>query len=225
MTDDVKRTIFIARKLFAELVYDVQALEGMPFTMPEVETYLQGVTVGGHKVTDEAKLKQQAMAWERLIDLVETGAFAVDKATACGLQAIVAKDEALETGRFRSGMVGIAGTDHRPPAPKDLEAVFETTIREALAEPGVLRQGCRLHLDFARNQFFFDGNKRTGLLMANGRLMSHGLAPLSIPAKRLVEYNAGMLRFYDSDDRAEMTAFLRSCHDNMSERFGLPTAP
>ncbi len=221
MTTDVRRATFIARKLFAELVFDVQALEGMPFTMPEVETYLQGVTVGGHKVTDEAKLKQQALAWERLIDMVETGSFAVDKPTACALQAIVAKDEALETGRFRSGMVGIAGTDHRPPAPGDLDAVFQDMLKGALAESDRRDQGYRLHLDFARNQFFYDGNKRTGLLMMNGHLMGHGLPPLSIPAKRLHEYNAGMLRFYDSGDRAGMTAFLRSCHDAMYERFGV----
>lgn len=221
---DVKRSIAIARKLLAELVFDVQSLEGMPFTMPEVATYLQGVTVGGHKITDQAKLEQQARAWKRLIKMVENGDFAVDKATACDLQATVAKDEALECGRFRSGMVGIAGTDHRPPPPEDLDAVFVEVLNGALAEPGVLAQACRLHLDFARNQFFFDGNKRTGLLMANGLLMSHGLAPLSIPAKRLVEYNAGMLRFYDSGDHAEMTAFLRSCHEAMSERFGLPKA-
>ena len=221
---DVTQATAIARKLLAELVFDVQSLEGMPFTMPEVATYLQGITVGGHKITDQAKLEQQALAWKRLIELVENEDFAVDKDTACGLQAIVAKDEALECGQFRSGMVGIAGTEHRPPAPGDLDSLFAAVLADALAEPTILTQACRLHLDFARNQFFFDGNKRTGLLMANGHLMGHGLAPLSIPAKRLHEYNAGMLRFYDSGDRTEMTAFLRACHDAMSERFGLHTA-
>jgi len=67
MRKDIQYAIFIAKKLFAELVYDVQALEGMPFSMPEVQTYLQGITVGGHKVADEEKLKQQALGWKKLI--------------------------------------------------------------------------------------------------------------------------------------------------------------
>ena len=46
MKQDKKKALFIAQKVFAELVFDVQSLEGMPFTMPEVQTYIQGVTVG-----------------------------------------------------------------------------------------------------------------------------------------------------------------------------------
>lgn len=36
--------------------------------------------------------------------------------------------------------------------------------------------------------------------MANGNLMSNGYPPLSIPAKKLTEYNTGMIKFYDGGD-------------------------
>jgi prophage maintenance system killer protein len=219
MKQDKAKALFIARKVFAELVFDVQSLEGMPFTMPEVQTYLQGVTIGGHKISDVDKLRQQQLGWELLIDMVKDDSFALTKETACAIQKVLAHGEALEVGQFRSGQVGIAGTEYAPPRAEELEALFVQVIDAIKALTDVREQAYRLHLDFARSQFFWDGNKRTGLLMLNGHLMSNGYCPLSVPAKRLTEYNAAMLRFYESGDYAEMLAFLRECHEAMYGRF------
>jgi prophage maintenance system killer protein len=41
-------------------------------------------------------------------------------------------------------------------------------IKDILELEDVCDQAYRLHLDFARNRFFWDANKRTGLLMLNG---------------------------------------------------------
>ncbi len=219
MKQDKEKALFIANKVFTELVFDVQSLEGMPFTMPEVQTYIQGVTVGGHKVSDVEKLKQQKLGWETLIDLVKTDSFSLTKETACSIQKVIGKGEALEPGQFRSGQVGIAGTEYKPPHTSDLDEIFGRVIKEILELEDVREQAYCLHLDFARNQFFWDGNKRTGLLMLNGHLMSNGYAPLSVPAKRLTEYNAGMIKFYESGERGEMMTFLKECHEAMYGRF------
>jgi len=219
METNKAKALFIAKKLFAEVVYDVQSMEGMPFTLPEIQTYLQGITVGGHKITDQDKLKQQILGWQTVIDLVSDNAFTLSKEIACSIQAIVAKDEALELGQFRSGQVGIAGTDYTPPRAGDLDTLFRATIDAICSLPDIREQAYRIHLDFARCQFFYDGNKRTGLFMLNGHLMSNGYSPLSIPAKRLTEYNAGMLRYYESGDHTEMLSFLRECHEVMYQRF------
>lgn len=219
MKQDKKKALFIAQKVFAELVFDVQSLEGMPFTMPEVQTYIQGITVGGHKITDEEKLKQQILGWEKLIELVKTDTFAITKDVACSIQEVIAKDEALEVGQFRSGQVSIAGTEYMPPKADELDEIFEVTIKKILEISDLREQAYRLHLDFARNQFFYDGNKRTGLLMLNGHLMSNGYSPLSVPAKRLTEYNAGMIKFYENGDHGEMMEFLKQCHEEMYKRF------
>ncbi|SMF03680.1 Fic family protein [Desulfovibrio gilichinskyi] len=219
MKQDKKKALFIAKKIFAELVFDVQALEGMPFTFPEVQTYLQGITVGGHKIADEDKLKQQILGWEKVIELAKTDTFAISKEIACSVQKIIAKDEALEVGQFRSGQVGIAGTEYEPPKADELEDLFPVVINEILKLSDSCEQAYRIHLDFARSQFFYDGNKRTGLLMANGHLLSNGYAPLSVPAKWLTEYNGGMIKFYETGDHAEMMDFLKKCHEKMYGRF------
>ncbi|SOB60135.1 Cell filamentation protein Fic [Pseudodesulfovibrio profundus] len=219
MKQDKNIALFIAQKVFAELVYDVQSLEGMPFTMPEVQTYLQGVTVGGHKVSDVEKLKQQKLGWELLIEMVKEDTFTLTKETACAIQKVIGHGEALDPGMFRTAQVGIAGTEYKPPRADELDKLFKSVISDLLKLKDVREQAYRLHLDFARSQFFWDGNKRTGLLMLNGHLMSNGYCPLSIPAKRLTEYNAGMIRFYESGEYNEMMAFLKECHEAMYGRF------
>ena len=63
----------------------------------------------------------------------------------------------------------------------------------------------------ARNQFFYDVNKRMGRLMMNGHLLSLGFPAINVPATRQLEFNELMLRFYESGDMGEMNQFIRSC--------------
>ena len=62
----------------------------------------------------------------------------------------------------------------------------------------------------AREQFFWDGNKRTGRIMMAGELMRNGYDALSIPNARREEYNRKMIDFYDSADATEMMVFYQS---------------
>lgn len=212
-TYEIKKAIFIAKKNIAGLVFDFQTLEGMPFTLPEVQTYLQGITVGGHKVSDEEKLKQQALAWKRLITLVETGQFQFSKEIACELQSLVAKDEALEVGVFRDGMVSVTGRERPLPDANELDSLFDNLRKRIDETNDLLKKGFIVSLDIANQQYFWDGNKRTGLLLMNGIYMSNGRMPLSIPAKRVQEYNEKMIRFHNSGNEHEMMRFLSNLYE------------
>ena len=48
----VERAAFRYKQSLTEFVYDASALEGNPFTDPEVQTLMDGVTVGGRKLSD-----------------------------------------------------------------------------------------------------------------------------------------------------------------------------
>jgi len=60
---------------------------------------------------DQEKLRQQQLAWKYLINLVEQGKFEVSVGTACELEGIVAKDEALVPGHIRDGVVSVSSSD------------------------------------------------------------------------------------------------------------------
>ena len=70
-TPDVRRACFRVRKLLEGVVHDTVALEGNPFTLPEVKTLLEGVTVGGHRVEDARQVVNQAASWKELLRRVE----------------------------------------------------------------------------------------------------------------------------------------------------------
>ncbi|WP_299984054.1 Fic family protein [Desulfobacula sp.] len=215
MKENIKKAIFVAKKMFTQLVYDFQSLEGMPFTFPEVQTFLQGITIGGHKISDQEKLKQQQLAWQRLIELIEQEKFKLSKKIACELEYIVAKDEALTPGIIRDGAVSVTSGDftYHPPEPHELPSLFDQTLKDASKKKIPLyERGYNLALDFTWNQFYWDGNKRTGNLMMNGLFMSNGLLPCSVPAARLLEYNTLLMNFYKFHENKAVTNFLKECH-------------
>lgn len=78
---DVKRTCFRLQKMLTEYVWDASVLEGNPFTYPQVQTILDGITVGGHKLSDQDQVRNLAASTKELLRLVKTGTFQMDKAT------------------------------------------------------------------------------------------------------------------------------------------------
>lgn len=208
---DKARAIFRARKVLEEIVYDTVALEGNPFTFPEVKTLMDGITVGGRRIEDAEQVLNQARSWRDLIARVELGSFRLDRATFEELHAHVAREEALEWGGLRTGAVRIAGTAHEPPDAHTLPARLEAAIETIGAMKGLHRKAIAAFLWTARNQPFWDGNKRTGRLMMNGILLEHGHDILSIAAAKRLEFNEKMIRFYDTADGAQMLQFMAGC--------------
>ena len=208
---DVRRACFRVRKVLEGVVHDTVALEGNPFTLPEVKTLLEGVTVGGHRLDDERQVLNQAASWKALLAAVDRGTFELDKATFCDLHALVAREEALEWGAFRTGSVTIAGTNFEPPPWESLASIFEEGQETLNRIDGLHERAIAMYLFGALNQFFYDGNKRTSRLMMNGILLGAGEEAISVPARRRLEFNEAMIRFYDSLDGTEMMRFMASC--------------
>ena len=75
-------------------------------------------------------------------------------------------------------------------------------------------------LFLSANQFFWDGNKRTGRLLMNGVLLSAGMDAIAVPARRQQEFNETMIRFYDTSDAAVAIPFLVSCSLDRTLRIG-----
>jgi len=216
--------LFTFKKHMAGFVWDAAQLENNPYTYVEVKTLLDGVTVGGHKVSDTEQVLNLADSSKKLIELVSAGRFEIDKKTFTLLHSIIARNEALEWGVFRGEgeevhynarvHLGELGT-HFPPATQagapELNRIFVEGVSKIKALPPF--EGSLIMFLFgAYFQFFFDGNKRTSRFMMNGWLMKHGYNPISIPAARALEFNSKMVTFYHSKNATEMLAFLLSCY-------------
>ena len=207
------KAIMLAKRLLAEFVYDAVNLEGINFTLPEIQTLLDGITVGGHKLTDQQVVLNQADTWRRLFELVETNQFEITIEKVCDLHGIAAKDDALKWGNFRSGGVTISGTDYMPPQADLLPELFEKMIDQSYKISDIYDRAIHFFLTMARYQFFYDVNKRMGRFIMNGLLLNNGYPAINLPANRQLEFNQLMLNFYKSGDQKEMNLFLRSCLD------------
>jgi Fic family protein len=203
----------LAKRDVSQLVYDAVNLEGVAMTLPEVQTILDGITVGGHKISDQNMAINQAKAWELLFELVKNDAFAFNLETVLAIHSIAGKDEALDWGKFRSGFVTISGTNYEPPAPETLLHHWHHLADQLTNIDDVYECAITAFLQMARIQFFWDVNKRTGRFMMNGILLAQGYPIINVPAKRQQEFNTLMLAFYDSNDMTAMNRFLRSCLD------------
>lgn len=213
MPPNKAKALMLAKRMLPEFICDAVNLEGINYTLPEIQTLLDGITVGGHKVSDQQVTLNQYQAWQLLFELIEEDKFAVTAKTACALHELAAKNDALEWGKFRSGGVTIAGTAYMPPSADKLPEMFEQMVREVENLPDIYDQAIFIFLTMARCQFFYDVNKRMGRFMMNGLLLHNGYPAINLPAKRQLEFNQLMLAFYDTGDQRQMNAFLRSCLD------------
>ncbi|MFK0572996.1 Fic family protein [Endozoicomonas sp.] len=202
------------------LVYDAVNLEGVAMTLPEIQTLLDGITVGGHKIGDQNMALNQADAWKYLFSLVSENKFSFSKDVALAIHNIAGKEEALEWGAFRTGNVTISGSDYEPPAAKELNQVWAEIESELEDCNDVYDLAMTAFLRMARAQFFWDVNKRMGRFMMNGILLSQGFPIINVPAKRQKEFNQFMLDFYSTSDMTAMNEFLRSClNEKIIENF------
>jgi Fic family protein len=220
LVPDPRRALFLAEKSRVDFVFHTIALEGNPFTFPEVKTLLDGVTVGGHKLSDADQVLNLNRALSHVLDLVKAQQFKLDAVTACAIQGVVAREEALTWGQFRDGRVGIEGTDYQPPAAADLPRVFETGAHALLQTNDPVLRAMLTFLWGSLNQFFYDGNKRTSRFMANGTLLTAGLPPIMILAKDQLAYNQTMTRFYDTQDATEALNWLYGYYHDRVTGFG-----
>ena len=74
-------------------------LEGNPFTFPEVQTLLDGVTVGGHRLSDQEQIMNLAESAKLLLTRVKSEYFKLDKAIFCDLHEVVARNGVISVVR------------------------------------------------------------------------------------------------------------------------------
>jgi Fic family protein len=222
--NDVNRAVWRFGKMLPGYVWDAAVLEGNPFTYPEVQTLLEGITVGGRKLSDERQILNLSESANELMGLVRSGEFRIDKSISDLLNGLIASGEALEAGHFRgegsvitqvSVNMGEHGTHHPPvtePGGENLRRIFQRGTDAILQlDSGPFEQAVAYFLFAAFQQFYYDGNKRTGRYMMNGHLMSHGVDAISVPAARRQEFNTEMIDFYWQKDGTRMFRFMASC--------------
>lgn len=204
-------------------VWDAAALEGNPFTMPEVHELLEGTTVGGHRLEDEKQVLALAESTSTLHGMVSAGTFAVAKEVSDRLHGIVAPHEAIEAGNFRGegsanggghvrlGEYGIFSATGSADGGVALRREYDEGTRYLEGVEHPVERAVAYFCMGARRQFYFDGNKRTARLMMNGQLMQAGFDAISIPFNRRLEFNQHLIVLYKDAEATPLMRFILDC--------------
>lgn len=201
-----EQSAFLAKKKWDENVYCGMRMENRAVTFPQTKTILNGVNVPNVQLDDIQAILNMRDAWRFLLQTIDEP---LTLAYVCKLNGFIARNEALEWGKLRTGTVGISGTEYMPPVPSengaesDLAAILSrntTGTEKALAA----------FLWGARAQLFWDGNKRTSMTVANKILISAGAGILTVTDQRMEQFNALLLDYYNTGEGEALKLFLYS---------------
>ena len=199
-----EQSLFLAKKKWDENVYCGMRMENRNITFPQTKTILQGVNVPSVQLDDIQAVLNMRDAWRFLLGSVDEP---LTFEYWCKLNEFIARNEALEWGKLRTGSVGISGCDYIPPVPS------EDSTRAALSsilngDATATEKALEAFVWGARGQFFWDGNKRTSMTLANKILVAAGAGLMTITDKHMERFNTLLLDYYTTGDSEALKDYL-----------------
>ena len=205
----LKENIFLAKKVLVAQIHNLSRFENCQTTLLQTEQIINGQNVASASLGDIQTILNLKRAYQYVMRHISDG-LPVDIPLLKKINSIVAQEDSLVPGDFRTGTVGVTlvdGSRHTPPAMSEVDvqnllgqienrsnSTTETAIRSMLA--------------FMRQQIFWDGNKRTATLFANAMLIEKGCGILEISELQMPEFNTKLSDFYRSGDDTDVATYL-----------------
>ena len=200
-----EQSLFLAKKKWDENVYCGMKMENRAVTFPQTKTILEGVNVPNVQLDDIQAILNMRDAWRYLLGSIEEP---ITLEYLCKLNEYIARNEALEWGKLRTGRVAISGTDYIPPVPNTEDVQRELSAILTAEDTTATERALTAFAWGARGQLFWDGNKRTSLVLANKVLLQAGAGMLTISEKHMEQFNVQLLTYYNSGDMEPLKRFM-----------------
>ena len=199
-----EQSLFLAKKKWDENVYCGMRMENRAVTFPQTKTILQGVNVPSVQLSDIEAILNMRDVWQFLLRSIDSP---VTLEYLCKLNEFIARNEALEWGKLRTGSVGISGTDYFPPVPS--QQTIESELSKILtANTTATEKALEVFVWGTRGQFFWDGNKPTSMTLANKILVAAGAGLLTITDRHMEQFNTLLLNYYNTGESQQLKDFL-----------------
>ena len=199
-----EQSLFLAKKKWDENVYCGMKMENRAVTFPQTKTILEGVNVPNVQLDDIQAILNMRDAWRYLLGSIQEP---ITLAYICKLNEYIARNEALEWGKLRTGRVSISGTEYIPPVPEE-DAVKQELQAILTADTSATDRALTAFAWGARKQLFWDGNKRTSLVLANKILLQAGAGMLTVSEKHMEAFNVQLLAYYSTGEMQPLKQFL-----------------
>ena len=198
-----EENIFLAKKVLVSNIYNSAKMEGINTTYPDTKTILEGVNVPTLKLDEINCILNLRDAWNFTLSHLDDE---VDLDFICQINSFVSRNESLEWGVLRKGKVGINGVDFIPDIPKKDKVI--QNIHAILKEEVPTVRSLNLMLYLMRNQIFWDGNKRTSMIVANKILIQNGCGIITVKEEFLQDFNHLLTEYYNTGKKEKLISFL-----------------
>ncbi len=198
-----QQNLFLAKKVLVSNIYNSARLEGINTTYPDTQTILEGVNVPTLKLDEINCILNLRDAWNYTLTNIDAE---VNLDFICKVNSFVSRNESLEWGVLRNGKVGINGVDYIPEIPSEKDII--NNIENILKEKSTTLKSINLMLYLMRSQVFWDGNKRTSMIVANKILIQNGCGIITVKEEYIGEFNTLLTEYYNTGNKDKITKFL-----------------
>ena len=185
------------------IIYNSARLEGINTTYPDTKTILEGVNVPNLKLDEINCILNLRDAWNYTLSNIDK---VIDLDFICKINSFVSRNESLEWGVLRTGKIGINGVDYIPEIPQ--KDIITKNIKEILKQGSITEKALNLMLYLMRSQIFWDGNKRTSMIIANKILISNGCGIITIKEEDIREFNTLLTEYYNTNNKNKIIKIL-----------------
>lgn len=199
------QSLFLAEKGQIKNIYCGMKMENRTVTLDQTQSILNGINVPNVQLDDIQAILNMRDAWKFLLNTIsETVTFEYW----CKLNDYIARNEALEWGKLRTGNVEISGTDYVPPIPEKEKVI--AGLEDIVSDKDITatEKALEIFVWGTKGQFFWDGNKRTSLMLANKILISAGAGIMTITDKYMEQFNVSLLEYYNTRKSDKLKRFL-----------------
>ena len=198
-----EQNIFLAKEELVSNIYNSARLEGINITYEDTKKVLEGLNVPSLRLDEINCILNLRDAWNFALSNIDTD---ITLDFICKVNSFVSRNESLEWGVLRTGKVGINGVDYIPNIPEREDVIVN--IENILKEENITSRSLNLMLYLMRSQLFWDGNKRTAMIVANKLLISNGCGIISIKEDDINEFNKLLTEYYNTGNKEKIIPFL-----------------
>lgn len=207
----LEENVFFAKRNLVDSIWKSANLEGIAVTFPETQMIVDGLSIANKTLDEITAIVNLKKAWEYLFATINEP---INLSLIQDFNRIVGRDIVNRAGFLRNADVRISGTNYKPKLPIDYEV--KENVNDILRGKNKQEVALDLMLYLMRSQLFFDGNKRTSMLIANKIFIENGLGILSVAKENIHEFLTMLVEFYESNDGMKIKSFCKKhCVETM----------
>lgn len=198
-----KENVFLAKERLNSIIYNSVKLEGFNTNYFNVKKILNGSNVPSLRLDEINCILNLRDAWNFVLSNIDEP---ITLELICKINAFVSRGESLEWGVLRTGKVGINGVDYIPDIPDETKIIAD--IKNIMKEENITKRSLVLMLYLMRTQAFWDGNKRTSMIVANKIMIENGCGVITIKEEYFKEFNSLLTEYYNTNKMESLLEFL-----------------